>query len=59
MSLLLLYCPFAHFYIPDLIEQNLYFAMVSALKENRHLCVSLVILGANKLFDRDRIFGKT
>ena len=33
--------------------------MVSALKENRHLCVSLVILGTNELFDRDRIFGKT
>jgi hypothetical protein len=52
-------CPFAHFHIPDLIKQNLCFAMVSAFKENSRLFISFIFLSTDELYNRDRIFGKT
>jgi hypothetical protein len=53
------FCPFAHFYMPDLIKQNLCFAMVSAFKGDSRLFVSLVFYSAKELFKRNLNFAKT
>jgi hypothetical protein len=52
-------CPFAHFYMPDLIKQNLCFAMVSAFKGNSRIFISLVFYSAEELLGHNLNFAKT
>jgi hypothetical protein len=53
------HCPFAHFYMPDLIKQNLYFAMVSAFKGKIHIFISFIFYSTKKLLEHNLNFAKT
>jgi hypothetical protein len=52
-------CPFAHFYMPDLIKQNLCFAMLSAFKGNSRIFISFVFYSVKELLERNLNFAKT